>query len=144
MRILMESMNEFVEVIARKLPLERLGYYLVMPFEESKSVGQHLQGVEIVWGEHLALDDGKVDLDLVEPTRMDGTVNHPEVGVATLQALHTALSTVGGAFVHDPEHASSRPIGFLAHRLVNQPIKWSDAAGGFAPPLVVFSSPDAA
>ena len=133
LRILVESMYELVEVAARELPLERLGDHLVMPFEESKSVGQHFKGVEIVWREHLALDDGEVDLDLVEPTRMDGTMNHPEVGVAPLQALHTALTTVGGAIVHDPEHASSRPIGFLAHRLVNQPIEWCDAAGGFAP-----------
>jgi len=90
----MESLDEFVEIVACELPFKRLSDGLIVTLEALETVGQDFQGVEIIWREHLSLNNREVDLDLVEPTGMDGTMDHPEVGVATLQPLNTALASV--------------------------------------------------
>src|ERR1035437_7196119 len=101
----MKAVNEFGQVIARELPLEWFGDGLVVTLKAFAAVGQHFQGGKIVWGQDFPLDDREVNLDLVEPTGMDGAMDHPEIGVTVLQAFHTALAPVGGAIVHDPEDA---------------------------------------
>src|SRR6266699_3392149 len=129
----MEPLDKFVQIVAGKLPFKGLGDDLVMALKMMEALGQDFQGVEVVWGEHLALNDREVDLDLVEPTGVDGTMYHPEVGVTTLQPLYTSLAPVRGAIVHNPEHPPGGAIGFLCHRLSNQSIEGSNTAGGLAP-----------
>ena len=41
---------------------------------------------EAVRGEHLAVDDGEIDLDLVEPRGVDRAVNQAQFGMASLLA----------------------------------------------------------
>src|ERR1035437_347520 len=101
----MKALDEFGQVTARELPFEGFGDSLVVTFKAFEAVGQHFQGAKVVWGQHFALDDREVNLDLVEPTGMDGAMDHPEIGVTVLQAFHTALAPVGGAIVHVPKDA---------------------------------------
>src|SRR5437870_3103642 len=103
-----------------------------MALKTVEALGQHFQGVEVVWREHLSLNDREVDLDLIEPTGMDGAVDHADVSVTTLQASDTPLASVSGTVVHDPKHPSSGTIGFLAHGLGHQAVKGIDTAGGLA------------
>ena len=103
-----------------------------MTLESLETVGQHLQGAKVVWCQNLSLDDREVNLDLIEPAGMDGTMNHLEIGVTALQAFYTALTPVGGAIVHYTKYASGAAIGILRHDLRHQPVKGSDPAFGVA------------
>src|SRR6266508_5864414 len=79
-----------------ELPLERLRGGLVASLE-GKQASLHLLEVgEVVGGEDFALDDGVVDLDLIEPGGVDGRVDEPKApvpppGVAALQPVDGCL-----------------------------------------------------
>ena len=51
---------------------------LVVLLELKKSVCEYAQGAEVVGGEDLALHDGEVDFNLVEPTGMDRQVHRDD------------------------------------------------------------------
>src|SRR5262245_41633126 len=70
--------------------------------------------------EDLALDDRKVDLNLVEPTGMDGSVNEDGVRPLGAEAVDGLLPPMRGAVVHDPEHVAGRLVGFLAHDITHE------------------------
>ena len=53
--------------------------------ETVEAVSQHCQGVEVVWPEHLPLDDGEANLDLIESTGVHRTMDRWDVGVAVLR-----------------------------------------------------------
>jgi hypothetical protein len=61
--LLGESFHEFGEVAAGELLLEGPGGDLVAPFEVEEPLFDFGEVGEVVGGEHLALDDGEVDLD---------------------------------------------------------------------------------
>ena len=44
-----------------------------MLLKAQKPFFEGLQGKEVVRGKNFALDNGEIDLDLVQPTRMDGS-----------------------------------------------------------------------
>ena len=75
---------------------------------------------EIIRSEDLALDDRKVDLNLVDPTGMDGRVNEDGVRPLGAEAVDGLLAPMRGAVVHDPEHAAGRLVGFLAHYFTHE------------------------
>ena len=62
-------------MISGELPLERLSQALVMNFELLQAPGERRQGGEVIGSKNLALDDGEIDFDLIEPTGVDGSVN---------------------------------------------------------------------
>jgi hypothetical protein len=78
---------------------------LIPALESQDAVLQDEERVEIVRGKDLALENGEVDLDLIQPARMDRQVNQDENGPAPGEALHGPFAPVGGAIVHDPENA---------------------------------------
>jgi len=63
--------HEFGEALARELPGEWPCGALIPGLEVDQALAYRLQGGEVVGGEHLSLDDGEVDLNLVEPTGVD-------------------------------------------------------------------------
>ena len=75
---------------------------------------------EIVWCEEFALDHGEVDLDLVEPGRMDGGVDHDRVREGVGEPGCCGPAAVGGAVVDDPEHPPGAGVGLAAHHLGDQ------------------------
>ncbi len=89
------------------------------------------QALEIVRREDLALNDGKVNFDLVHPTGMNGCVNQDGVGPALLESSNGSLAAMRGTIVDDPENASGRSIRFLGHDLVHQSVERNDTGGGF-------------
>src|SRR5690606_25521798 len=77
--------------------------------------------------EHLALQNRKVQLHLVEPTRMFGQVNRDRVRIAPAQSLGKGGGLVGAPVFHDPENASRLSIRSATHHVVDQPPKGLNA-----------------
>ena len=85
------------------------------------------QGSEIVRGEDLSLNNREVDLNLVEPTGMSGSVDEDGVGPSGAEAVGSFLTPMSGAVVHDPEDATCRLVGLLGHDFANEAIHRRDA-----------------
>ncbi|MGH2764448.1 MAG: adenylate cyclase regulatory domain-containing protein [Actinomycetota bacterium] len=62
-----ESLHQVAQVLSCELPLERLGAGLVASLKGEKATFDLAEVGKVVGGEHLPLDDGVVDLDLVQP-----------------------------------------------------------------------------
>ena len=77
-----ELSGQFCEVISCEPPVKRRSHALVVLLEAQQSILDLRETGEVVGGERLALDDGEVDLDLVEPTG----VNRDQVGKGLGQA----------------------------------------------------------
>ncbi len=92
----MEFRKEFVEVAANELPLKRSRGRFVMLLEAEETILELGEGTEVVRGEHLALDNGEIDLDLVEPAGVNRSMDRDEGGPMLRQAGDAPLSAVGG------------------------------------------------
>src|ERR1035441_3697713 len=84
--------------------------------------------------ERLALDDREVDLRLVEPARVHGRVDDPDLRPTLAQARLGALAPMGGAVVDDPEHPPGARVGLLGHHLLDEPPEGRDPGLRFASP----------
>src|SRR5712691_9035596 len=78
-------------------PLEGLCDGLVVGLEPVQTARQFFEGAEIVRCQHFPLNYREVDLDLIEPTRMDGPVNEDQSGVFAPKPLDCSFAAVGGA-----------------------------------------------
>ena len=114
------------------MPCEGLGDVLVVLLEAQQAGLDLGEGREVVGGEHLALHDREVDLDLVEPTGMDRTMHRHEGRIGGLQATDAGGAAVRGAVVHDPEDAAGVPIGRLGHDLGDESLEGRDPGRGLA------------
>ena len=84
-----------------EVPLERLGHGLVVGLKCEQALFDRGQRREVVGREDLALDDGEVDFDLVEPAGMDGTMDRNQARIFRLESCHAARPAMGRAIVHD-------------------------------------------
>lgn len=73
-----------------------------------------VQVCEIVRFKNLALNDGRVYLDLVEPTGVNGSKNLNGVWIPLLKPLNGIGHSVRRA-ISDPEDAVGRTVRFLGH-----------------------------
>lgn len=87
---------------------------------------------DIVGIEDLALDDGEIDLDLVEPACMNGQMDEVGVGPVFSEAAHRGGSPMATAVVDDPEHAFGGGVGLDRHDLIDEAAEWLDACSGLA------------
>jgi len=85
------------------------------------------QGIEIIRGEDLSLNNREVDLNLIEPTGVGGSVDENGVGPLGAETVGSFLTPMSGAVIHDPEDATCGLVGFLAHDLANKAIHRRDA-----------------
>ena len=85
------------------------------------------QGREVIRGEDLSLNNREVDLNLIEPTGVGRSVDQDGVGPLGLEAVGSFLTPMSGAVVHDPEDATCRLVGLLAHDVAHEAIHWRDA-----------------
>lgn len=127
-----EFLGQLGEVIARKSPIEGRRHALVVLLEAQQSILDLIEAGEIIGSEGFALDDGEIDLDLVKPTGVNRTVNGNQVGIGLGEASHTGLAAMGGAVIHDPEHAPRVAVGCLTHDLVDEAAERIDAGGFLA------------
>ena len=64
-------MEQVVEVVACESPVEGFGGLVVAGFERGDPVGEFVEAGGVVGGEQFALDNGEVDLYLVQPRCVD-------------------------------------------------------------------------
>src|SRR5437660_4514592 len=122
------------EIAAREGPLERLRRVDVVFLEAKKPLTDRTERTEVIRREDLALDDGEIDLNLIEPTGVDGGVDEHELRPPGLQPRAGAVAPMRGTVVRDPEDTPSRAIRFLPHDLRDEPVEGRDAGLRFAAP----------
>ena len=76
-----------------------------MDLESEQTLLEFGQRREIIRRQDLSLHDREIDLDLVEPTGMDRSVDEDRVGPLGAKAFDSLLAAVSGTVVHDPEDA---------------------------------------
>src|SRR5205809_875194 len=82
------------EIAAREGPPERLRRVDVVFLEAKKPLTDRAERTEVIRREDLALDDGEIDLNLIEPAGVDGGVDEHELRPPGLQPRAAAT---GGA-----------------------------------------------
>jgi hypothetical protein len=102
-----------------------------MLLKAQKPFFEGLQGKEVVRGKNFALDNGEIDLDLVQPTRMDGSVDGDDSRIFALKPADAAGSPVSRSIVQNPEDSSGFFIGSLGHDLIDQAAKRSNPIFSF-------------
>jgi len=127
MRFLAEFFEQRIEIAAGEGPLEGLGGLLIAILESHELVLERGEVRKVVGREELALDDGEIDLDLVEPAGVDRSVDEDDVGPFGAQPSGGALATVRRTIVGDPEYAPRGAVGLLAHDLSDETFEGSDA-----------------
>ena len=110
-----EFFGQPCEVVSRESPIEGRGHGLVVLLEAQQSVLDVFDAGKVIGSECFALDDGEVDLNLVKPTGVGGTMDGNQVGKDLRQAPHAGLPAMRGAVIHDPEHAAGVAIRRLGH-----------------------------
>ena len=92
-----ESVQEVGQVCGGELPLEGSGRRVVAVLEASEALLDHVEVGEVVGGQCFSLDDGEVDLYLVEPGCVDWGVDHDRVGELLGEPVDGLLSPMGRA-----------------------------------------------
>ena len=126
------ALEQLLQVVARELPLERLGDRFVVALEGLQALGEFIERGEVVRCERLALQHREADFDLVEPAGVHGAVHEQQVGVAVAQTADRAEPAMGGAIVHDPEDAARMTVRVLVHHLRDKAVERCDAGVGLA------------
>jgi hypothetical protein len=89
-------------------------------FVQPQSLLNFLQAGEIVRGQHLPLDDRKIDLHLIESTGMYGRMNQDGLAISLSQSPDRCLTAVRGAVVNDPESSAGRSVWLTPLHLIDQ------------------------
>ena len=100
------------QVGAGESPLKGTGGLLVVILEGEQPLLEFGQGGEVIGSEDLALHDGEVDLDLIEPTSMDRGVDEHDRGPRGAQPIGGFFAAVRGTVVGNPKDAPSGAIRF--------------------------------
>ena len=82
------------EVVSSEGPVERRRDAFEVALELVQTFSDVIEVAEVVRCEDLPLDDGEVDLDLVQPARMNGRVNRYEARMLLLQPCYRACPAV--------------------------------------------------
>src|SRR6266446_8976366 len=108
---------------AVKLPLKRCWVLIRKLFVQGQAEPYRFQVGKVIGGQDLALDDGEVDFDLIEPTGVDWCMDQNDPRIDLTQPLLRGVTAMRRAIVHDPKQPFTRPIGFLSQHLLDQPAK---------------------
>src|SRR5436190_14027253 len=84
------------EIAAREGPPERLRRVDVVFLEAKKPLTDRTERTEVIRREDLALDDGEIDLNLIEPAGVDGGVDEHELRPPGLQPRAGAVAPMRG------------------------------------------------
>src|SRR5450756_2601349 len=82
-----QAVEEPGQIGSGELPLERPGEVLVAVLEGEDPGSELLERGGVGRGEDLALEDAEVDLDLVEPARVDWQVDRDQPWIGRLKTL---------------------------------------------------------
>ncbi len=118
--------------MARVFPLEGFGALLITLLKSEEIIFELKDRVHVIWGEDLPLHNGEVDLDLVEPTSVDGKINRVNCGPGLLQSPYRGCTAMYGAVIDHEKDAICSAVGRLLHDLGHELIKGFDVGFGFA------------
>src|SRR6266853_3328463 len=76
--VLSQLREQPAQVVSSEFPLKGAGDAFVALAETDQPLPHLCERAEVVRGEHLALDDGEVDLDLVKPAGVDRGVDRDD------------------------------------------------------------------
>ena len=127
-----ELVEALGKIVTCEFPLEGLSHGFIVGLKREQALFDGGQRGEVVGCKYLALDNGEVDLDLIEPAGMDGTVHGNQSWVFCLESGNAARPAMRGAIVHDPEDPASLVVRRLVHDLVDQSFERGDAGLEFA------------
>lgn len=108
-------------------PSEWFGGTLIAVLEANQGAFESGETGEVARRWQFALNDSEVDLDLVEPTGMDRSVDQHEVWPSGSRSIRGSLAAMGGAVVRDEEHAVRGAIRFFPHYLSDKTPERGDA-----------------
>jgi hypothetical protein len=131
-RMIVKAGEKFAQVGASEGPLKGSGSLLVVVLEGEQTLLEFGEGGEVIGSEDLALNDGEIDLDLIEPAGMDRGVDEHDRGPRGAQAVGGFFAAVGGTVVGNPKDAPRGAIGFYRHDLFYEAVEWLDAGGALA------------
>jgi len=119
--------EEVGKILTGELPFEgaRRGLPVILKIQEA--FGDSVETGEVVGCQNLALDDGEIDFDLIEPTGMNRGMHEREARIAVAQTRDGSVATVRRTVIHDPEDAPGIVIRRSGHHLFNEPVKGGDA-----------------
>ena len=121
-----------LEISAGKFPFEGFGDRFVPLLEVHDLSLKRRQIGTFIGHQRLSLQNGKVDLNLVEPTGMDRRMNQNRVWIPTPQAIDGRCAAMGRTIVRHPEDTSRRAVRLLAHYQIHYTMKRFDPRGRFA------------
>src|SRR5712691_796781 len=90
-----ELRQEGRQILSGERPLKWHGGLLIVILKAEQAVLDRGERGEVVGGQDLALDDREVDLDLIEPTGVDGRVDEHEVRPTGAEPSPRPLAPVG-------------------------------------------------
>ena len=109
-----ESGQQRGQVLARKRPLEGSRGGLVSVLEPQQRGFEGGEVGEVAGRQHLALHNRKVDLDLIQPARMNRREDRDQVRPLALQSIDRLRPAVSRPVVQNPEDASSGSVRLVA------------------------------
>jgi len=124
-----ESSQQPVEVGSGELPLERRCHRFVNGLEGKNALPEIVKRDRVGRCQHFALQDRKVNLDLIDPTGVDGQVHGDKVAMRRLHTPDRSQAAVGTAVVDHPENTAGGTIGLLGHDFFDQAVEGRDAGG---------------
>ena len=77
-----ESREGSPKDLTRELPLERTGSRLPLVLKIEETLSQSVEIGKVIGREHLALNNREVNLDLIEPTGVNGNMHESEATIA--------------------------------------------------------------
>jgi len=116
-----------------KLPLKRCWVLIRKLFVQGQAEAERLQIGKVIGCQDLALDDGAVDCDLMEPTGVDWCLDQTDTRIDLTQPLLRGVTAMRRAIVHDPKQPFTRPLGFLRQPLLDQAAKGFHTGCQFTP-----------
>ncbi len=100
--------------------------------ELQDALRQFSQRSELVGGKDLPLDDREVDLDLIEPAGVEGSVNQNQMGVLGAESLDSLHTSMRRTIVDDPEDSPCVAVGTPSHDVGDEAVKGRDTVPAFA------------
>ena len=89
-----ESREESPKVLTRELPLEGTGSRLPVVLKIEEVLSQSVEIGKVIGRKHFALNNREVNLDLIEPTGVNGSMHESEATIAIAQTLCGSNPTV--------------------------------------------------
>ena len=88
---------------------------------------------QVIGRQRLALQNGEVQLDLVQPTGMGRQHDRYRIGIPTLQPGRKCVGMVRRTVVDNPKHAMGAAVRLTLHDHVDQPVERHDTCRGVHP-----------